>query len=363
MKLIHTILMILAGCLPCQAGDGKSGNLPPIAIHEIERRGNAVRELGSSIQASEADAVIEALAPPASDADKWYVTLVVQPNCPPCERLKADLISSPALKAWVDVQSPKDSHVHYQARNVSDATQAGWLVSLKERLDEGGFPAIVIQPPRSGEYGDAKTVVAMIHGYDGNAKALVAKLRDKVAAYVKTLHKKGLISRKAPAADSYVAIGGKPPFDVDESKNDPLVPSGPHDWPPPQMLTLAQIQAAVPKADSDFILQTLAAQELAKQPFTIEDVQQAWKEESKLVPADPPEIDLNFHPAQPTKLGNGVLIVIVLGLTAMTSLIGYGLYRYRSPILKSKSGPIKAKRTVKRKSIKGEPTAQPDPIR
>lgn len=339
MQLIQTLLLILAGCLPCQAGETPGTNLPPIAVQEMERRGNVVRELGG-IQASEADAIIEALAPPASDADKWYVTLVTTTPCAPCERLKFDIKNSPVLKAWVNVDSPKDSQVHYQARSVTDPTQAAWLASLKDRLEAGGFPAIVIQPPRSGEYGKAETVVGMIHGYDGNPKTLVASLSNKVKAYVKELHRKGLITHKSRPVESYESIGAPPPFVVDDEKNNPYVPSGPNDWPPPQMLTLAQVQEAVPEADSDFVLAQLKVQEVTGKPLTAEGVRQCWAD---MQPQPIPETDPNFQPAQPI-LSGGVTLLIVLGVIVA---IGYGLYRFRN----------QPKKTAKKKPTKSVSTA------
>lgn len=318
-------------------------DVPPQAEHEILRRGEMVQETGS-VQSDESNVISEALAPPEDDSDKWYVTLITGKNCKPCERLKYDLQHSTDLKAWVNVESPKDSHVHYQSRSMDDPTQAVWMASLRARLEAHGVPAIVIQPPRNGMYGEAKTVVGMIHGYNGNPKELVNLLHDKVVAYVKTMHRKGLIRPSRPVenpghAQTYIAAA--PPFVLPGKDQDTYQPSGPNDWPPPQLLTLAQIQAAVPDADSDFVLQQLQIQEATGKPLQVADLQKLWKELTKPEP--------NFHQPQPVSSGLDILWLVLIGVAGIAGLY---LYHQHQQQTKAQSSVVKtapAKRTARKK--------------
>jgi hypothetical protein len=167
-------------------------DVPELAIWEAIRRGQMVQELGT-VTATEQDAIADALAPPEDDSHKWYLTVVTMENCKPCEALKRDFLQSMALKAWVNVDEPAKSNMHYQVRRLEDVTQKDWLAGLKTEIDKGGLPLIVIQPPRNGEYGPNRVVVTVLHGYDGNPDKLSERMRAAITAYVREMNKRGLI--------------------------------------------------------------------------------------------------------------------------------------------------------------------------
>lgn len=257
-------------------------DVPEIATREIGMRGSMVQEIGT-IQADEIDVIADALAPPEDDSHKWFITVVVDGG-KASEKLKLDVIQEPSFKAWVNVDEPMKSSVHYHVRLITDETQQDWLAGIKPKIAElGGCPAIVIQPPRSGEYGKNSTVVGVLGGYDGDAEKMVNRLRASVAQYVSALHKKGLIThvgdnvrRESGGHAQYEGVGAPPPFQVPSKPLDPVQPNGPVDWP--------QIQ---PK------------------------------------PTPKPETDPNFPPAQPDMSGSQVLLIL-LGVVTVASLTGTG---------------------------------------
>ncbi len=252
-------------------------DVPELADWEIIRRGRMVQETGT-VAAGPVDYIADALSPPEDDSHKWYLSVVTMQGCKACERLKYDFIHNKTLQAWVNVNDPAKSTLHYQVRRVEDVSQKDWLAGIMPQLKKGGFPAIVLQPPRNGEYGPNKTVVAVIHGYDGDAEALTTKLRDSLVAYVHSLQRRGEVVHRGENtlrrghSSSKLSGGnrqeggedltaGPPPF-IPDSRVDPFQPSGgPQDWPPAPTitaLTVAQIQALCPGAPAEFVLQQLS---------------------------------------------------------------------------------------------------------
>jgi hypothetical protein len=338
------------------------GDVPETAKLEIQRRGHMVQQVGT-FSASATDAIADALAPPESDAHRWYFTLITKKGCPPCEALKRDLQSSETLRAWVDLSDPAKSTFHFQERKVEDATQRDWLEGVDAQLRKNGVPCVVIQPPRNGEYGANSTVVAAIHGYS-TPTDLDKRLRRAIIAYVEALHRKGGIkhvgensargqqpsspvdppdgaaeeSRKRTlisggmkqAAPQYNEggfgqlfgqgglVGGPPPFTQPRPNN---VPST--DWPPflnqPQPLTPEQIRQILPNAPLAF--QSYALTMRLTTPAEVMQVYQQWQAE-------------NMQPAKPvTPLGPETcattseivaMVLAVLTVTGAICLFGIG---------------------------------------
>ena len=62
---------------------------------EVIRLGDAVQYVGDDIHGSDAvDAYIEAMGPPASDADKWFITVISTRGCAACQKLKNDFVNN-----------------------------------------------------------------------------------------------------------------------------------------------------------------------------------------------------------------------------------------------------------------------------
>lgn len=273
---MHALILLAAlaiGQAPIAAGPSGT-DVPQNAVWEAERRGNMVQVLGNDYP-SETDLIADALAPPEDDSHKWYLTVVTMTNCPACEKLKEAFKSAPQMKAWVNVDDPEKSTCHYQVRNIEDKTQQDWFAAIGPQLKKGGFPAVIIQPPRNGAYGANSTVVKVLHGFDGDAEKYTRRMRDAIVVYVQELNKKGLIQRRGDNAERLSAwkesrgpiygghsqIGVDPPFGpapVNPFKVDPH-PNA--DWPPtpPAPLTLAELKELVPSAPNEFLLAQLEA--------------------------------------------------------------------------------------------------------
>ncbi len=208
MSKLFTILMLLF-CGTLNAQDAHV-DVPVVAEREIEKLGNHVQELGT-IQSGPADAISEALATPADDSDRWFVTTVYEDGKPASQKLVYDFGNAKQLRSWAD-----DSHYH--TREASSETQKDWLnESLKQKITQsGGYPAVVIQPPRNGKYGPNSTIVGVCGGYDGNPANMSARIRAKVTQYITILNNKGLISASKQIRGGHAesVIGAPAPFAV-----------------------------------------------------------------------------------------------------------------------------------------------------
>lgn len=172
MKKLLAIVMLLA-CSVCLSQD-----LSEAAKFEALRRGSHVEVVGGGPE-GEADLLAEVTASTDNENAKWFISVVTEANCQPCERLKYDLANSPYLTAFTDKQHG-NSHLNIYRRE--DMTQA-WRFA---NMNLTNYPAIVIQPPANGMYGPS-TDYLVIYGYKGDAKQLAkqisAKMANRAAAY------------------------------------------------------------------------------------------------------------------------------------------------------------------------------------
>lgn len=240
---------------------------------EVLRRGNMVQAVGT-VQESALDLIAESLQTPEDDSGKWYLTVVTQNNCGPCEKLKAAFGAAAELKIWANPTEPDKSWSHYQVRNIDDPTQAAWFKGIKDYVPR--TPALVIQPPRDNRYGDNKTTVNIILGYDGDPKKLSDEIRKSIVDYVAAIQK----PRSGVANSTGKARGHQQappfqiptdPFSIDPSAQTPV-------FPPAQPLTADQIRLAVQGvqgggflAPAEFVLSMLQSG-----VRTFQEVQQAW---------------------------------------------------------------------------------------
>src|SRR5437016_2329230 len=93
--------LMLFGLLLCSSVAVRAAD-PPTQVDQAEvlRLGNLVQVVGAGARGdNNVDAYVEALGPPASDIDKWYISVVTMKGCPSCEQLKKDWSASAALLA------------------------------------------------------------------------------------------------------------------------------------------------------------------------------------------------------------------------------------------------------------------------
>lgn len=147
---------------------------------EIYRMGNSVTMLGQGARSAGQDCWMDAIKPPVSDANKFFIVVISMENCRPCEQLLKDFARTPELQAFVNVASPKQSWSHFCHYMQEDETQA-WRW---EKLKLTKFPAIIIQPPLNGRYGSNSQVVMQKSGYNGNAIELSLQISDHIKKFI-----------------------------------------------------------------------------------------------------------------------------------------------------------------------------------
>jgi hypothetical protein len=129
---------------------------------EIARRGAFVERVAGMADGSDANAAIAAaMQPPADDSHKWCFTLVTTRGCQWCDLERRDFEQDPKLKAWVDTKDYAKSWAHWQVVQIEDQSQAWRWRDFRPT----SFPAIIVQPPVNGSWGDAHTIVFAHQGY------------------------------------------------------------------------------------------------------------------------------------------------------------------------------------------------------
>jgi hypothetical protein len=203
MKIVCALLMsaLVSGTA---YGAVHSNGLPTEAQQEICRRGASCERVNGYQAANPLEqAFYEAMQPPSDDSDKWFITIYSSPNCPACEAMKDAFASDPVLKSWGDKDNPKDSATHFHIIDVKEPTQ-GWRHG---RISGSQFPALIIQPPLNGKYGEATTALPKIIGFT-DAKSLARDIRDTCKTYIEQYVKPDPLAK----ADT------KTPFKLDEQK-------------------------------------------------------------------------------------------------------------------------------------------------
>lgn len=234
MLLLRITLLTLCSSLAFAQTD-----VPDSAIAEILRRGDLVTRTGDGLHGSAADQFAQAMAVPEDDSHKWFISVITSPDCQACDKLKADWKTSAVLRAFANPDDPKESWAHYRVYRADDTTQ-NWRW---KNIRISGYPTILIQPPRSRQYGDPSIVVMQCAGYDGDAKRLSGAMSSAIRKYVEKVTK----NRRAPSVsvdgnrqapdEVSQATGYDPPFtpippDVDVPPVTPFLPNQPVVIPP-----------------------------------------------------------------------------------------------------------------------------------
>lgn len=231
MKRLILGLLLALTCSYAMAVDP-----PEVDTAEVIRRGNDVAVVGEGPRSGEEEAIRAALAPPADDSHKWFVTLIGRKDCPPCEHLKSDFRKAPELLAFVAAPEESKAWAHYNEYLAEDTTQAKRLAQYKVTA----YPTVVIQCPRDGSWGPPGTVVFQQSGYNGDAKALSAAISATVKKYAAKMHNLGYpkqaAKHKSSLSSDELFAGGAMQAGVDPPFNPftplPQQPQYPSQYPP-----------------------------------------------------------------------------------------------------------------------------------
>jgi len=216
---------------------------------EVTRRGDRVTRSGTGPMGVGEQLLSDATSPPADDSHKWFFSIIVDDG-QESQALQYDLKHSPALRAWMNVDEPKDSWSHCTIYKRGDATQE-WRW---KGLSFSGYPVMILQPPAklrdenqpdSWEWGNPKTVVWQWDRYDvtkpNRAQIRSDAIRTVLKAYIDKLSSNPQFARSyagpraaAPpptkgarqvdAGPRQDNIGINPPFAIPQQ---PTTPSGP----------------------------------------------------------------------------------------------------------------------------------------
>lgn len=209
--------VVLALCFSIQAVWGQT----QVDQDEIRRLGNFVHASQVGPRGGVGDLFLEAMGPPASDADKWFISVISIRNCASCQQLKQAFQTDPWLLALANPKHPEQSWSHYHVYNGEDRSQMWRFAKLKIT----GYPTIVVQPPLSGKYGDGATLVYQ-GTYGGDPKALAQEITTAIRQYVETRQQPGPSPTVPPKRDDLT-----PPFTPAPQEDRPAQPDLPDDVP------------------------------------------------------------------------------------------------------------------------------------
>lgn len=261
---------------------------PQVLKEEIERRGNMVQEIGV-IKAGPIDVIAEALAPPADDSDKWYLTVVTTKGDPASARLVNDFLTTEPLQAWANVGEPEKSYSHYQVRQWEDVTQKDWFAPIADYLKAGfkdiGAPALIIQPPRNGQYGPNAAVVGMFFGYEGDSKKLSNKIGETIKQFTAeaklTSAEVNGVYRIAAPGNPHIQVVTAHPLDTESTaaqggRTAPFAVPTPnrntYDIPPAKLLSPSQIRMYSSATAPDAFVMLMMENGVT----SADDVQRSW---------------------------------------------------------------------------------------
>lgn len=177
---------------------------PQVDQAEVMRLGDTVQHVGNHTQGEAyADAFVAAMSPPESDADKWFISVLSMQRCAACERLKREWATNEWLLALGNPADPDNSWAHYTVYDKDDESQAYRF----ENIEVTAYPTILVQPPRSGRYGDASTVVYQ-GVYQGDPERLARAISSAIRRYIARLQSLPGLTQVGQA----VAVQSDPPW-------------------------------------------------------------------------------------------------------------------------------------------------------
>jgi len=178
-----------------------------VDVAEVHRLGDTVQHMDGFHGEGVNDAYVAAMAPPQSDAHKWFVSIVTKQGCPACAKLKADWRTSARLQAFAIPGDQKNSWAHYNEYDVDDKSQTFRFADIQIEA----YPTIMLQPPRNGHYGDPSTLVYE-QVYGGDPDATADDMADALKRYIAALTRRFNEQHKPGVGADDVAVGGPPPW-------------------------------------------------------------------------------------------------------------------------------------------------------
>ena len=172
-------LMLAASTANAQRG-GVVG--PPPQANKVEVVGQTAYH-GSNL-------LNQLVSVPADDSGKWQVLVFCGPNCPPCERLKADLKSNQDLKTLASEDGSGWAHLNvYEVAPAQQWRYADFQIK--------SYPTIVVTPPTTSTQFEYIAVYRK-EGYSGDAAGLAEDITHAITRYAEQCCPKPTPDNPAP---------------------------------------------------------------------------------------------------------------------------------------------------------------------
>lgn len=168
-----------------------------VDVAEVIRRGDHVTRAGRGPMGTDDRVISDTTSPPPDDSHKWFISIVTEKGDKESEALLYDLRHSLDLRAWANLDEPKDSWSHVTVYVKGDESQDWRWKNIKITR----YPVMILQPPaklmdeskpNSWLWGDPKTVVWQWDGYDATqpdrAKIRADGLRKVAFAYASKIN-------------------------------------------------------------------------------------------------------------------------------------------------------------------------------
>lgn len=188
MKL--QVITVVGLFLAASVVGAQEKDVPDQARREIERRGYLVQKIDDQVGAAPADVLAEALGIPPDDSHKFTLTILYGGyRNAQLDKLKEHVLTAKELEPWVrcrdrgkgsyDVASTGESHLHCRF----DQHKNPFLPDHWSGIKVVGYPTLLLQPPRNGQWGSPATVINQRTGYDGDPAKLAEWIRASIAKY------------------------------------------------------------------------------------------------------------------------------------------------------------------------------------
>jgi hypothetical protein len=254
MRRLMRLVVVSCGILVVLSRVGAAEverDVPWRAQAEIARRGAMVERVNGIQEAQNPlSAMALAMQPPADDSHKWLFTLVTMRNCQWCGQMRRDFDTDATLKAWVDTKDQTKSWAHWQVVQIEDKSQEWRWKDFRPT----SFPALIVQPPVNGSWGDPHTIVFSHQGYQKPAE-LDAAVRKAIQLYATKTFPRRLAFEDKPTSSpaSYFAGGFEQPRPADQPGgwNPPVAPPSPLP-PAPNYPSYPNVPPANPETQTDF---------------------------------------------------------------------------------------------------------------
>ena len=218
---------------------------------QLEVDAEQVLRLGSCVQhcdglhrssPTSTDSFVDLMsAVPPDDDHKWFVSVFVDGSVE-SQYLREQWKTDRHLLALADPTDQSSSWSHFHFYNVGDGSQKKRIENLK--FDS--LPTVIVQPPRSGEFGNPETVVYQ-SGYSGDPVQLANSISESVQFYITRLEDRpgyDTFRAQTPVEEQNDTIGN-PPWDLPSAEEDarrrPRFPDGLPRVPPREQIEVLRV--------------------------------------------------------------------------------------------------------------------------